>query len=479
MIDLTLQETGRPLNSFWRFGANTCHAALWLRDDLVRQIAMARSELGFRYIRCHGFLNQDLVTANDDGSFDFERLFTAIGRVLDVGAKPFVELSTMPECMCREDKHIAAYRFMSSPPADWDRWYTLIRDLVHGLAERFGLEEMRRWYFEVWNEPDIAFWNGTQAEYFKLYDLAARAVKEFDPQLRIGGPATSKTAWIPEFCAHVSKPSADFGLEMPRCDFVSTHAYPSDVEFLDCDRGDVTLVNSNIMRELFVAARSAVDETLGPDMPLICGEWNSSAGPLARNHDECNNAAYIAKTMIELRDFCQGSLYWDLSDIYEECHFHYEPFHGGYGLFTVNDIQKSSFHSFRLLGEHDGEEIDVRSSATAPGFACLASRQGGTTRILLTHYQEPDEPDADALTVKLSGLESSRGSAKLELIRPGQGSAYETWQDLGEPMYLNHATLHALEDAAKPALCYIDPTDEITLPPGTIAQLTLEEAPLC
>jgi len=470
-VDLTQTV---PLNPIWSFGGNTCHAPLWLRDDLCRHLEIARSKLGFRYVRAHGPLGDGMRVVQPDGSFDFSRLIAGLDRLVERGFKPFLELSHMPSALARNDKSVAHYRFRSAPPSDWTQWHALIREMVSAFMEHYGSQELRRWYFEVWNEPDIAFWSGTQAEYFKLYDLAARAIKQADPQLRIGGPATARTNWIDEFLEHVTKPSPDYGLDVPRCDFIATHAYPSDLEFLDSAEGQVQLQSSDVMRELFAQVRRKVDAVMGEGFPVICGEWNSSAGPLAFNHDDCNNAAFIAKTMVELSDLCQGSLVWNISDIYEECGFHYAPFHGGYGLMTVNDIPKAAFHAFAFLHEHDrGERVSVRLDNALDGMGALASRDDETLRLLLYFYLEPGTQDAQAVDVALEGVAGRR--ATLRRVVPGQGSAFETWQELGRPSLVNRDILDRLEAASVPLEEAVTPTGpSLQLAPGTIAQVEMQ-----
>ncbi len=464
------------LNPIWRFGANTCHAPLWLRDDLMGQVRTMRHELGFQYIRAHGLLCDRMNIVQPDGSFDFTLVAQAFDRLLATGLRPFLELSHLPSKLSRVDSFITAYQFYGGPPKNWKQWYELIKALVTFLRDRYGEAELRLWYFEVWNEPDLKFWSGTQQEYFKLYDLAARAVKEVCPAFRVGGPATSKTAWIDEFLAHVIKPSKDFGLDMPRCDFVATHAYPSDLAFVDSDRGDVKLQNSNIMFTLFRDVRRKVDAALGEGFPVICGEWNSSAGPLVANHDECNNSAFIAKTLVELSTVCQGSLYWNASDIYEECRFHYEPFHGGYGIMTVNDVRKSSYHAFAFLNEHRGQAVKVTASGTTPdGLGWLASRDDETARLLLYYYREPTPQGLKAKPVKvqLAGLGRGVRPAEVRSVTPGKGSAYETWLEMGQPPYLTAAILQTLTSASEPLRQSVDISKSaLTIEPGTVVQVT-------
>ncbi len=163
-----------------------------------------------------------------------------------------------------------------------------------------------------------------------VYTTSQRALKEVDGAFRVGGPATSKTAWIAPFLRHIQTPSENFPLVgVSRCDLFPPTLTPWTWRISKAQRGDVTPQNSNIMRQLFERVRAEVDAALGPQFPVFIGEWNSSVELFAWNHDEVNNAPFVAKRMTELEPLVQGSLVWNLSDIYEEAAFHYEPFHGG------------------------------------------------------------------------------------------------------------------------------------------------------
>lgn len=467
---IAVGQPGRILTRGWTFGANTCRAPLWLRDDLMAQVALAKAELGITRLRCHGMLNDSMVAIRPDGGFDFSRQHRAIDRLLALGLKPFFGLYAMPAALCRDDATITAYRMPKSPPRHWEDWYRLVRAAMAGLMARYGAAELRQWHFEVWNEPDIDFWNGTREEYFRLYDLAARAVKETDPSLAVGGPATARAKWIPEFCAHVSAPSPDFPLPIPRCDFVATHAYPSDLAYLEAAQGEVRLQHSDVMRRLFARARREVDAGLGAHVPLICGEWNSSAGPLAINHDVLNNGAFTAKTLVELEPLCQGTLFWALSDIYEECGFHHEPFHGGYGLITVNGVRKAAWHAFRLLAEHRGAVLPLTWSGAPDHVGGLATIDGGTVRVLMWNHVEPGTTPS-SVAVALAGL--GAGPARVEAVLPGAGSAYETYVELGRPAFASSELLARLHQASLPSVASAPADAPVILPPGAIAQLTM------
>ncbi len=486
-------EHPMPLHAPWRYGANTCHAPLWFRDDLLGHLQRCRDELGFWRVRAHGTIGDGMRTVDDRGRYTFDRVVAGLDRLVDAGYTPFVELSHMPAALARDDKHITAYKFRSGPPTDWGKWRDLIAGLVAALQARYGRAELRRWDFEVWNEPDLAFWTGTRREYFRLYDLAADAIKSADAQLRVGGPATARTRWVGEFLDHVTADSDDYRAGGRRCDFVATHAYPSDVAFVDAAEGEVKLQASGLMRELFARARREIDARVGPEMPLVCGEWNSSAGPLAENHDTCNNAAFVAKTMAEFslplaeggtRPIVDGQLYWNLSDIYEECGFHHEPFHGGYGLLTVHGVPKAAFHAFALLAHHAGRRLaatprPAEGSGTCPaglGALCSLDAANRLLRATIYHHREPGDEDAGPVDVLLQLPEARlAGTARVTRVSPGAGSAYEVWENRGRPQFADARLLADLHDAAHPTTAGLRPDVNgrlaVSVTPGTICHL--------
>lgn len=471
MKQLILNLESRSESSrYWEFGVNTCHAPLWFRNDLTAQMKRMREELGFRYVRFHGVLNDDMDVMRADGTFHFDRVIQVYDAVRNAGMRPFVELSSMPSALASSDASLCHYGFRSAPPRSWKTFRELIAAFARALTEHFGADEVKNWYFEVWNEPDIPFWSGTMEEYFKLYDLARSAVKSVCAEYRVGGPATSKTKWIAEFIEHASKPSPEDPSEGIRCDFISTHAYPSDLPFLDSAEGDVKLQEAGVLRTLYAAARAELDKSWGTDFPLFIGEWNSSAGPYAFNHDDCNNAPFICKTMAELRAFCCGSLFWNASDIYEEGGFHYTPFHGGYGLMTVNDFPKAAWHAFRFLRETGPEILEASFDEPCEEHGVLASGGEGELRLLVWNYRRPGTA---GVPLEFSLPPCCGAGGTIERILPGKGSAYETWIALGKPDFLNKESFDALDRASRVVPETFSGGETVRLMPGSAALLKI------
>src|SRR6185312_1023029 len=216
---------GVALPHFWEHTVGSGHATLALRADWQAQLRRAHDQLGFRHVRFHGILCDQMGTLIDQDDqplysfFNTDRIFDFL---LSIGMRPFVELSFMPRMLSSSGQIIFRYEANVSKPNDYGQWSVLIRKLVAHWVERYGLDEVRQWFFEVWNEPNLtAFGSGRQDDYFKLYRYTAEAVKSVDRELKVGGPATAANAWIEDFLAFCASN------DLP-ADFVSTHHYPTD-----------------------------------------------------------------------------------------------------------------------------------------------------------------------------------------------------------------------------------------------------------
>jgi xylan 1,4-beta-xylosidase len=455
-LTIDINKIKGQLNPVWNMGFNTCHAPLILREDLNKQINEAAS-LGFKYIRFHDIFSREIELYNEDENgkpvYNFEKFDSIFDRIIAAGLLPFFEISFCPEPMKKTEALICFYKANTSIPKSYELWNGLIKEVIQHLIWRYGINCVKQWYFEVWNEPDLIFFDGEMEDYFELYDNTVLSIKEVCSELRVGGPATSKCAWIDEFIRHVEEGSELTDYKRVPCDFISTHAYPSDIAFVDSAAGEVELQESTLLLKLFKAVKDKIDKSSLKGTPLIMGEWNSSAGPLAFNHDEKNNGAFIVKTMDSLRNIIDGSLYWNLSDIYEECNFHYTPFHGGYGILNVNSIPKSSYNAFRLLNELNGDELEYELENNKDNCGIIATycRDKGKIYILLYNYTEPgdDNPQAGKYNIVLKGISNSRISYKSWGINDNSGSPYEWWKAIGAPEFLNFEQMNYLITKSK------------------------------
>lgn len=389
-----------------------------LRADWQAQLRRAHHDLGFRYVRFHGLLSDDMGTLichqekmlysffNADQIFDF---------LLSIGMKPFVELSFMPSALKSGDKTVFSYQGNISPPKDYQAWATLINKLTRHWVARYGLQEVRTWFFEVWNEPNLAeLWSGTQAEYFKLYRFTVEAIKAVDASLKVGGPATAKNAWVAEFL--------DFGEQnhLP-IDFVSTHHYPTDAFGEESDDTETQLSKSkrSILRE---QAKQTAQQAQGK--PVYYTEWNASSNPRDPLHDEPYAAAFVVKTILEAHGLMEAYSFWTFSDIFAENYFPSQPFHGGFGLLTLHGIAKPTYRAFQLL-HRLGRELLTISGSHETVDAWLIRNENSTTLILTNHALPRHLINPEQVHIELKPLARPR-AVHIERIDADHANAKKT-----------------------------------------------------
>jgi xylan 1,4-beta-xylosidase len=387
--------------------------------------------------------------------------------------RPFVELSFMPTALAAGSKTVFHYRGNVTPPKDYKQWSTVIQTLVAHWVERYGIQEVAEWFFEVWNEPNLkAFWTGTQQEYFKLYQVTADAIKKVDPSLKVGGPATARDGWIEQFLEFCE------GGNVP-VDFVTTHHYPTDALGHEDDDTETQLANSQrgVLREWTQDTRRR-----SGTRPVYYTEWNSSSNPRDPRHDEPYAAAFVAKTALEASDLVQGYSFWTFSDIFEENYFLSVPFHGGFGLLNLQGIAKPTYRAFELLHRLGNERLLV--DGLHETVDAWVTRDNARIIVLLVNHALPRHSIVSQLVrVHLPHAPEPSG-AWIERIDENHANAKRRWLALGAPEYLDGWAVEQLHEASRltrqacPWTWREDGlTLEIELPPHAVAALTVDLVP--
>ena len=275
-ISADLRQTNGPLDTMFKLCVGAGRANEGLRADWQRQLTYAHRECGFEYIRMHGLFDDDMGVYREDNGipqYNWQYIDELYDFLHGIGMKPFVELGFMPNALASGSKTIFWYRGNVTPPKDMTKWANFMRAFVTHLQERYGDAEVRTWYFEVWNEPNLmgGFWAGTQQQYFDFYAATARAIKSVSPDYRVGGPATAGAAWVPEFIHFCDTNHAPV-------DFISTHTYGVESGYLD-EHGDTGTVLSQNPNSIIGDVKRVRQQIAGSPMPkleLHFTEWSSS-----------------------------------------------------------------------------------------------------------------------------------------------------------------------------------------------------------
>ena len=449
-ITADLRQVQGPLDTTFKQCVGAGRANEGLRADWQRQLAYVHKECGFTYIRMHGIFCDDMGVYREDKQGRPEYNWQYIDELYDylhsIGMKPFVELSFTPGAMASGRQTIFWWRGNVTQPRDPGKWEGLIRAFVAHLKERYGDDEVRTWYFEVWNEPNLSgFFAGTQQDYFNLYAVTARAIKSVSADYKVGGPATAGCAWVPEFIHFCDTNHTPV-------DFISTHTYGVESGFLD-EHGDTGTVLSQNPNSIFGEVRQVrqqIAESAMPQMELHFTEWSTSYTPSDPVHDSYHSAAYILDKLKKCGDAAQSMSYWTFTDIFEEAGPRWEAFHGGFGLINYEDINKPSFYAYQFLNRLGPTEL----KNSDPSSWICADKSGGVQALVWdftnTHpgknvhnqvFYKQDLPSRPKNKVTLNLSHLSSGKYTLEIYKVGYrvNDAYDTYRDLGSPAQLTKA----------------------------------------
>ncbi len=430
------------------------YAALALRSSYARQLALVARECGFEYVRCHGIFDDAMGVVLEDRSdnnalcFNFQYVDEVYDMMLECGIKPYVELSYMPEKLASGDQTMFWWKANVTPPKEYAQWGRLVSAFVEHLVERYGIDEVGSWYFEVWNEPDHKqFFSGTQEEYFTLYKTTVEAVKKVDPALRTGGPATCSGRWHAAFLKYV----ADEGLPL---DFFSTHTYGVGGFVDELGQRQLTLNRwPRIVTSAVQDTRRKLDESGFERVPLHFSEWGASYSSRDPIHDSYVQAPYLLDKLKACEGYQQAMSYWTFSDIFEESAPPYAPFHGGFGLLNLQGIRKPSYFAYKFF--HELEDMELMNS----DGASWVSRSERSLTALAWEFELPPQERISNQELFNADLEPARGTPlrfkaaqvpdgpyKLELFRVGYRSndAFTTYVDMERPRPLSRQQLATL-----------------------------------
>jgi len=440
IVRIDAAAAGTPFPHFWEKMFGSGHAILTMREDYLDDLRAVKKITDFSYVRFHGIFDDHVgVYSEDDHGnpvYNFTLVDTIYDGLLKNGVRPFVELSFMPRELAfnPDDLHVFWYKPNVSPPKDYLKWDGMIRAFAQHLISRYGINEVAKWYFEVWNEPNGDFWGGVpqQQTYFDFYDQTARALKAVSPRLRVGGPATAHAAWIKAFLRHVS--SQDVPV-----DFVSTHGYADDTpQNLFGTRRNVPydarvcLAISKVRRE--------IDKSALPNLPLYWTEWN------VLGLDGARDTTYVGPALANTIRGCDGKVqmmsFWTFSDVFEEGGPSQRPFVGMYGLRAYGGINKPSFYAFGLLHQLGDERL-----ANPSLHAIVTRTKDGGLAVALWNLVDPGtHGTTKTMRLAIKGVQPGAAVA-IQRVDDRYGNVLPIYKSMGSPQYPTPAQVKQMNEA--------------------------------
>ena len=501
IIDVRVKT--EPFTHYWSVGVGAGRANEGLRAGWLEHLQLVKKNCGFRYVRMHGLFHDDMFVyfRKPDGKvvYNWQYIDELYDRMLAIGVKPFVELGFFPKDMAAENSKTQMWwkGYVSVDLNNFGKWHDLIKAFTQHIVDRYGINEVLTWYFEVWNEPNLTgtggFFHGTKSDYFRLYKEAVTAIKSIDERLKVGGPATSnfiadhrhdgeildhsqsrfytqeeinkqqwKGVWIEDFLHYCEK-------ENLPVDFISTHPYPTDYALdPETGRGKGAIRYVHSLKDDIQWLRQQLADSKYPEAEIHLTEWSTGPNSRDRMHDILPPAAYIIKTNLDCIGLANSLMYWTFTDVFEEKGGGEEIFHGGFGMINFQGLVKPSFHAYRMLNQLGDEKIYYKD----PLFISRSSKTGKLSAIAFNYPKEYEQTvpsmqnftnymnaSSKTLDIVLEGL-NPNACFEIEVLDKMHGNVYDAYLNMGAPHSPNIREIEFLRQKAWDTVKEIVKVDE-------------------
>lgn len=498
-IQVDLGQRMGPLTPIWRYYGYDEPNYTYMKDGRKLLTELAAMHSGPVYVRMHSLLSSgdgtpalkwgstNAYTEDAQGNPVYD--WTIIDRIFDTlierKMKPLVEIGFMPKALSTKPEpyqhqwapnqpYSRIEAGWAYPPKDYAKWAELVRQWVLHSVQRYGRAEVETWLWEVWNEPNIMYWQGTPEEYWKLYDYSVDAVKRALPTARVGGPHSTGPGsaraeeWLHNFLVHVTGGvNYATGKKGSPIDFLAFHAkgrprfiegrvqMGSEFQLRDLDRGFATVASFPTLKHLPVI--------IGESDPEGCAACSASSYPQNAYRNGTVYSSYTAATFARKFDLAarhgvklQGAVTWAFE-------FEGQPYFDGFRDLATNGVDKPVLNVFRMFGRMGGERVEARSSGAleldsmvekgvkgAADVAALASRQGRRAAVLVWNYHDDDLPaEAAAVVLRVRGLPAGAVRMRHYRVDAAHSNSYEVWKKMGSPQTPTAAQYAELERAGQ------------------------------
>jgi xylan 1,4-beta-xylosidase len=483
------------VNRFWQGAVGSDHMYLVIGssrpgENLQGAYALAATELGMKRVRGHGIFDDDVGVyheVNGQPTYTWTNLDQILDYITSIGMDPLVEVSFMPSDLASGTQTFGWYG--GSPgnitlPKDWSRWSDFMYNVAAHAIQRYGVDRVRTWNWEIWNEPDLpggTFFTGTEQDYFQLYDTTVQGLLRADPQLRVGGPsvAISSDSWIADLIDHCMTNSV-------KLDFISWHVYPQY-------KADPTAI-PGAQRHVqgVIDQKKAQYPQLNVDNYLT--EWNTTyLGGTSFDNEMA--ASFVAKTVHGLFADQNGvaapntAAFWVISELWEEWQTTADAFDTMGMVTRTHNVRKPSYLAFQMMAQMYNTQIDFQGGTTNSrglnGWATVSDDRKQVEVLIYDHnFVSATDSSADFVntvvdnvTLQVTGLPFSKPSVTVRRygVDHDNNNAYTVFTQAGSPSTPSDATWAQMEQAG--ALNPVQPDQTLPTSAGALTLTFQQDQP--
>lgn len=499
-IQVDLTKTKGPMNPIWSMFGYDEPNYTYMKDG--QKLLTELSELSSNpvYVRAHNLLTSgdgtpalkwgstNVYTEDKNGNPVYD--WTIVDRIFDTyverGMKPLVEIGFMPEALSSKPQpykhkwrpgapYNEIYTGWAYPPNDYEKWAELVYQWVTHCVEKYGKAEVDTWLWELWNEPNIGYWQGSTDEYIKLYDYTADAVKRALPTATMGGPHATGPSWdvaekfLRAFLDHVvDGENYVTGKTGSPLDFIAFHAKGAPKL-----KDDTILMNMGTqLRDISSGFEIVASYPELRHLPIIIGECDPEGCAACSMKDYPSNA-YRNGTMYSSYTAASYARIYDLADFWDinlkgavtwAFEFENQPWFNGYRDLATNGVDKPVLNIFRMFGKMSGVRVEVSGDLAYDFKAVRDSSVRGEKRdinalaavndsmatVMLWNYHDLNIiTPAKTVALTIQGIPDRKVEITQFRVDENHSNSYEKWKEMGSQQDVTESQYAELEKAGK------------------------------
>lgn len=449
-----------------------------LLETIQQQLKTLQKEVGFRYVKFHGILDDSMMLYNEDYQGNPYLTYYYVDQVIDflrsINLKPLIQLSFMPKLLAKENARTIFYNpVYLSEPKDMNKWTFLITNLTKHFIERYGTEEVRSWLFCFWNTPFTSYIFSFESNEIacELYRITRECVKSCDSHIAFGSSSYGSIDFNnPEFYEYL-----DYCKEK-HCfpDFYNLHCYPVK----NSTGKDLTAFGLNAATDSIIMSEDpdymadtimCIKKNLSPypKLPIYITEWASTTSHRDWLNDTCYRSAYIVKNILENYDQVDSFGHWCLSDTLEELPYDNQFFHGELGMYAYYGIKKPAYYAYSFLNKLMNTLVD-----RGPGYFVTTNQKEDYVILLYNYinisplyaqgvlfnvtflerynaFVDPAQLDVD---LTLTNAENGTYTVAEHVLNRQSGSAFDEWVRMGASPLRTEEEINTLKGRSMPKL---------------------------
>jgi len=452
----------RPYPKSWKRMINIGLGSDLLRSDMQEHILLLKKELKFEYVRFWDLYSPELLLNinSQDNKYNFTKLDRIFDFFTENEIKPYIELGFKPIRLIRNTENYFVSQEREILFRNLSEYKKFLYTLVTHYVNRYGMEEVERWYFEQWNDPRY-FVSEDYLEYFEVFETAYDTLKSISPQIKLGGGGFQQS----DTNVTLQQVIALWKKRMCYPDFISLYSYPYTRGEVNMEYDARRSKDPDFVRNQVLMARDILHESGLYNPELHISEWNSTISNRNCLNDSCYKGAYIMKNIIDVIGQVDLMGYWVGSDLFSEYLDSHCLLNGSGGLLSKDGIRKPGFYAFEFMNQMGNFLLGGNEN-------CVVTTNGhGNYSVACHNYKHPnfkyymkmedvmdiaqmqelfDNNELLRLNFQIKHVKNGTYQLKTRSLGPQNGSVQDEWIKMDLSENLNKQELDYLRQICTP-----------------------------